>query len=173
MADQVSDIATALNKREWLPSQEERALAAEFFAGLRRIPEQHLLPLPESAGLEPSWARRTCHLAARADLADALLAGTRFAGPMVVLLGEVAAECSPFRELATQLRHVWKVSPPSLPSEEDLGQWGDRAVQDVLRRWDLAHVSDADRKRIEHADGSVTMRVQSTMMAALTGGVDW
>ncbi|MEV5242607.1 hypothetical protein AB0K89_26395 [Streptomyces cinnamoneus] len=173
MADQLAEISAALHQGTWVPTEEECLLASSYFTGLRKIPELHLLAVPEGAGLEPSWSQRACHLAAQADLADRLLAGNEPDGPMMVLLRKVSEICSPLRELAEQVRQAWQAEPPGRPSDEDLHLWADRSVQAALAEWDLAHVSEADHERVSAAEGDVMFRVQSTMMAALGGEVDW
>ncbi|MEU1377955.1 hypothetical protein ABZ442_30525 [Streptomyces triculaminicus] len=173
MTDPIADIGQALNRHEWLPTADELQLADAFFAGVQALPQRRLLPAPEFAGPEPSWAQRACHLVALADVAQGYLEAAGGEAPMTVLLREVVRVGGSFRALADELRGLWQADPPGQPTDEQQRLWGEQAMQNVLRQWDLKRVSETDRGRIEQADGDILMRVLSTMQAALRGDTSW
>lgn len=180
---QTDDAALALNTRAWIPSETELRIGGELVTALRALDTaqieqaQPVMPVHDTQPDRPWWTQRAWHLAAQARIADDIL--ERWAdrlpeGYMVGLVTDYGDTARAVDGLARRLQTAWETQPPGEPSGELRARFGESgAVTAATYKWEHAHVPEADTRRIEAAENRLMVGIRSTIIAALTGDVDF
>ncbi|NGO67079.1 hypothetical protein [Streptomyces boncukensis] len=185
--DRLSEIARSLNRREWLPTVEEVELGSAFFQQAKAMEEQHpdFPPGPERG--DRLHVENLTVLARFVENAhDELVPQRRDrlpASPMIELVELYISGAQPLLLHAKRMRaawhsatlpepatheiarEAWRLSVTQQQAEANLRYWnavGWEEEHDPYARWDNPHPAWARLATIG-----------STMMAAVTGDVDY
>ncbi|MEV8529247.1 hypothetical protein AB0451_34755 [Streptomyces sp. NPDC052000] len=187
--DRLSQIARALNRREWLPTATEMALGNAFFERVNRLVKEPQVPadLPPLESRWEAWLIQDLSLHARlhAEVEGELLPlwrGPLTDSPMLWLVErwvEIGRELLPFAE---RLLAAWNTAPP-IPTAAELAAEQDRAHDPewaaaqlrlrMARQWEVAVIPTVEQTDLLEPAAMRLAKVRSVLTAATTGDVDY
>jgi len=145
-----SATATALNRRAWLPTTAERALALKVHTTMFADS-----PEASAAAFDRSWLARTRRLARAGDI----LRSTQPSQVSPLLTALIDALTGLIDAVTTQL--------PELEAA-----WSARPADQRLPRWERSHIPSSTRSRVHDAEFQIFL-TRGTLAACFTGNVDY